>query len=163
VAAGASADAGDADLVVLNANVYTMDTGLPRAEAFAVKNARFIAAGANAEVTGVAGKDTRTIDAKRMTVGPGFTDCNNHAGGEVLLYETLVGNPFEVEFAPSSTSWEPKRSRRRPAPGSRNSDSARFVFFRTAGRSPHLGRAVVSHSFSIKADALHGFDVRTKH
>ncbi len=33
-----------------------------------------------------------------MTVVPGFTDCHNHAGGDVLLYEVLVGNPFEVEF-----------------------------------------------------------------
>src|SRR5689334_20287276 len=29
---------------------------------------------------------------------PGFTDCHNHAGGTTLLYEVLVGNPFEVEF-----------------------------------------------------------------
>ena len=42
-------------------------------------------------------------------------------------------------------------------------DLARFVIFRTAGRSPDWGMAVVSHSFSINADALHGLDVRTKH
>ena len=29
---------------------------------------------------------------------PGFIDCHNHAGGEVLLNEVLVGNPFDVEF-----------------------------------------------------------------
>ncbi len=33
-----------------------------------------------------------------MTVVPGFIDCHNHAGGETLLNEVLVGNPFEVEF-----------------------------------------------------------------
>ena len=33
-----------------------------------------------------------------MTIVPGFVDCHNHAGGDVLLYEVLVGNPFEVEF-----------------------------------------------------------------
>ncbi len=33
-----------------------------------------------------------------MTVVPGFIDCHNHAGGEMLLNEVLVGNPFEVEF-----------------------------------------------------------------
>jgi predicted amidohydrolase YtcJ len=33
-----------------------------------------------------------------MTVVPGFIDCHNHAGGETLLYDVLVGNPFEVEF-----------------------------------------------------------------
>ena len=40
----------------------------------------------------------QTFDAKGMTVVPGFIDCHNHAGGEVLLNEVLVGNPFEVEF-----------------------------------------------------------------
>jgi hypothetical protein len=98
VAGVAGAEAGEADLVVFNAKVYTVDTRMPRAEAFAVKNSRFIAVGSNDEVKGLIGKDTRTIDARQMTVVPGFTDCHNHAGGEVLLYGVLVGNPFEVEF-----------------------------------------------------------------
>ena len=98
VAAAAGAAAGDADLVVTNARVYTVDSRMPRAEALAVKNGRFIAVGTNDEINGIVGKDTRTIDASQMTVVPGFTDCHNHAGGEVLLYEVLVGNPFEVEF-----------------------------------------------------------------
>jgi hypothetical protein len=38
------------------------------------------------------------MDAKGLTVVPGFIDCHNHAGGETLLYDVLVGNPFEVEF-----------------------------------------------------------------
>jgi predicted amidohydrolase YtcJ len=46
----------------------------------------------------LAGKQTQSYDAKQMTVLPGFIDCHNHAGGDVLLYEVLVGNPFEVEF-----------------------------------------------------------------
>jgi hypothetical protein len=33
-----------------------------------------------------------------MTVVPGFIDCHNHAPGDVLLYNVIVGNPFEVEF-----------------------------------------------------------------
>src|SRR4029077_5220330 len=41
---------------------------------------------------------TQTFDAQQMTIVPGFIDCHNHATGEVLLYEVLVGNPFEVEF-----------------------------------------------------------------
>jgi len=98
VAAAAGAEAGNADLIVINAKVYTVDTRMPRAEAFAVKNSRFIAVGTNDEIKGLAGKDTRTVDAKQMTIVPGFTDCHNHAGGETLLYEVLVGNPFDVEF-----------------------------------------------------------------
>ena len=33
-----------------------------------------------------------------MTIVPGFIDCHNHAPGDTLLYEVIVGNPFEVEF-----------------------------------------------------------------
>ena len=99
-AAPAQAEAVDAgaDLIVFNAKVYTVEARLPRAEAFAVKAGRFVAAGSTADIRGLAGKGTQSIDAKQMTIVPGFTDCHNHAGGDVLLYEVLVGNPFEVEF-----------------------------------------------------------------
>ncbi len=89
---------GSPDLIVINAKVYTMDTRAPRAEAFAVSAGRFTAVGSTSDIKGLAGKNTQTFDAKGMTVVPGFIDCHNHAGGEVLLNEVLVGNPFEVEF-----------------------------------------------------------------
>ena len=96
--AAAAADAGNAELVVFNAKVYTVDSQMPRAEAFAVRAGRFMAVGSNDDIKGLIGKDTKTYDARQMTVIPGFTDCHNHAPGDVLLYEVLVGNPFEVEF-----------------------------------------------------------------
>ncbi len=55
---------------MLNAKVYTVDTRMPRAQAFAVKNSRFIAVGTNDEIKGLIGKDTRTFDAKGMTIVP---------------------------------------------------------------------------------------------
>src|SRR5262245_17042875 len=97
-AAQASASRRDPDLIVTNAKVYTMDSRAPRAEAFAVTAGRFTAVGSTADIRGLAGKATDVFDAKGMTVVPGFIDCHNHAGGEVLLNEVLVGNPFEVEF-----------------------------------------------------------------
>ena len=33
-----------------------------------------------------------------MMVVPGFNDTHNHGGGDILLYEVLVGNPYVVEF-----------------------------------------------------------------
>ena len=118
LAAVAAAQPGNADLIVVNANVYTVDARLPKAVAFAVKNSRFMAVGSNDEIRGLAGKDTRTIDAKQMTVVPGFTDCHNHAGGDVLLYEVLVGNPFEVEFVTITSIVEKLRSKARQTPSS---------------------------------------------
>jgi predicted amidohydrolase YtcJ len=88
----------DADLVVFNAKVYTVDKALPRAEGFAIAGSRFVAVGSSAEMRALIGKRTQTFDAKGMTIVPGFTDTHNHAGGTTLLYEVLVGNPFEVEF-----------------------------------------------------------------
>ena len=98
-AAQAAASGGrDPDLIVVNAKVYTMDTQSPRAEAFAVTNGRFTAVGPTGDIKGLAGRSTQTFDARGMTVVPGFIDTHNHAGGEVLLNEVLVGNPFEVEL-----------------------------------------------------------------
>ncbi|HEX7136963.1 MAG TPA: amidohydrolase [Vicinamibacterales bacterium] len=98
VYAQATAGAQDADLVAFNAKVYTVDAAMPRAEAFAVKNGRFLAVGSTSEIKALAGKSTQLYDAKGMTIVPGFTDCHNHAPGNVLLYEVVVGNPYEVEF-----------------------------------------------------------------
>ena len=86
------------DLLVINAKVYTIDPRMPRAEAFAVSGGRFVAVGSTSDIKNLAGRNTQTFDATGMTVVPGFIDCHNHAGGEVLLNEVLVGNPFEVEF-----------------------------------------------------------------
>ena len=88
----------DPDLVVYNAKVYTMDDASPRAEAFAIAGSRFVALGSSADMRALVGKRTQTFDATGMTIVPGFTDTHNHAGGTTLLYEVLVGNPFEVEF-----------------------------------------------------------------
>ncbi|MGC4083997.1 MAG: amidohydrolase family protein [Vicinamibacterales bacterium] len=116
VAAAAAAETGSADLIVLNAKVYTVDARLPRAQAFAVKNSRFLAVGTNDEIKGLAGKETKTFDAKGMTIVPGFVDCHNHAGGDVLLYEVLVGNPFEVEFVTITSIIDKLRAKARQTP-----------------------------------------------
>ena len=86
------------DLIVYNAKVYTIDDSMPRAEAFAVRDGKFVAVGKSDEIRGLAAKGTQTFDAKGMTVVPGFIDCHNHAPGEMLLYDVLVGNPNAVEF-----------------------------------------------------------------
>jgi len=106
----------DPDLVVLNARVYTMDGAAPRAEAFAVSGGRFVAVGSTAQISALAGARTQRFDARQMAIVPGFTDCHNHAGGTTLLYEVLVGNPFEVEFVTIASIVERLRARARQTP-----------------------------------------------
>ena len=51
----------DADVVVLNANVHTVDSQMPSAAAFAVKDGRFVAIGTNDEAKAWSGKRSETI------------------------------------------------------------------------------------------------------
>ena len=106
----------DPDLIVYNAKIYTMDPAVPTAEAVAIRSSRFIAVGSSAEIKSLAGKRTQMVDARNMTVVPGFIDCHNHAGGDILLYEVLVGNPFVVEFVSISSIIDKLRARTRETP-----------------------------------------------
>jgi predicted amidohydrolase YtcJ len=106
----------DPDLVIFNAKIYTMDSRLPGAAAFAVKNGRFAVVGSTDEVKALAGNSTQMFDAKQMTIVPGFTDCHNHAPGVTLLYDVLVGNPYEVEFVTIASIIEKLRERARETP-----------------------------------------------
>ena len=106
----------DADLVVFNAKVYTVDSRAPKAEAFAVKGGRFAAVGSTEDIKALIGKGTQTLDARQMTVVPGFIDCHNHATGNVLLYEVLVGNPYVVEFVTIASIADKLRAKAREIP-----------------------------------------------
>ena len=80
------APSAEPDLIVVNGKVFTSDTALPRAEAFAVKNGRFVAVGSNADVRNLATRRTQVIDAQQMTVTPGFIDSHCHPSGVNELY-----------------------------------------------------------------------------
>ena len=86
------------DRIVVNARVWTVEDAQPTAEAFAIRGDRFVAVGSTSDIRALAGPRTEVFDAQGMTVTPGFIDAHNHPEGEQLLYEVLVGNPFDVEF-----------------------------------------------------------------
>ncbi len=77
---GGGAGAGP-DLILVNGNVYTIDDGHPRAEAFAIHNGRFVAVGSNDDIRNLASPNTEVIDAGGMTVTPGFIDTHSHPSG----------------------------------------------------------------------------------
>jgi predicted amidohydrolase YtcJ len=104
------------ELVVFNAKVITVDPRQPRAEAFAIKNGRFLAVGSNADVRNILRTGTSAWDAKGAAIVPGFIDTHNHAPGATLLYEVLVGNPFEVEFVTIDSIIQKLRARAAEAP-----------------------------------------------
>ena len=74
------------DLIVHNANVYTVDDDFSKAQAFAVKDGKFVAVGdENTIMSRYAA--TETIDAQGDAVYPGFMDghCHFNGYGENLI------------------------------------------------------------------------------
>jgi predicted amidohydrolase YtcJ len=66
------------DMIVLNADVRTVDSTLPRAEAFAVSAGKFTAIGSSAEISALASETTQIINAAGVTIIPGLIDGHSH-------------------------------------------------------------------------------------
>lgn len=67
-----------ADFVIKNATMYTVDESLPNAEAVAVKDGRIVFVGSNADVAAWVGAKTEVVDAKGNFVMPGFIEGHGH-------------------------------------------------------------------------------------
>jgi predicted amidohydrolase YtcJ len=67
-----------ADVVVVNARVYTMDPKQAWAGAIAIRGDEILAVGATKDVEVHRGSKTRVIDAGGRLVLPGLTDCHTH-------------------------------------------------------------------------------------
>ena len=65
------------DLIVTNANIYTVDKAFSNAEAFAIKDGKFVAVGTAAEITNKYAATT-TFDAQGQTIVPGLIDAHCH-------------------------------------------------------------------------------------
>jgi predicted amidohydrolase YtcJ len=89
------------DLIIINANVRTMDPACPRAEALAISGNRIEAVGSDSDIRGLAGRDTRVIDAGGGLVLPGFNDAHVHfmTGGFQLSSVDLRDADSPGEFA----------------------------------------------------------------
>lgn len=89
-----------ADLVIINANVHTMDDAKPTAEAFAVMNNRIVAVGTTKEIKNFIGAQTKVIDAHGKLVMPGFNDSHVHFldGGSGLSSVDLRDAKTPQEF-----------------------------------------------------------------
>jgi len=69
-----------ADLIVVNANIYTVNQSFAKADALAVKDGKFIAVGNSDDIQkGYA--TNKTIDAKGKTILPGLIDAHCHFFG----------------------------------------------------------------------------------
>ena len=68
------------DLIVYNANVYTVDNHFSKASAFAVKDGKFAAIGSDRKILSYYDA-TQTLDAQGQSIYPGFIDGHCHFVG----------------------------------------------------------------------------------
>jgi predicted amidohydrolase YtcJ len=90
---GVAQQASEADAVYRNGFVYTVDGVRTRAQAFAVRDGKFLKVGSNDDMKTVTGKDTRVVDLKDNMVMPGMVDNHIHALRGAL---TALGLAFPV-------------------------------------------------------------------
>jgi len=89
-----------ADLVVLNAKIWTVNKKQPEAEALAVLKDRIVFVGKTADASLFVGPDTRVLDLKGKRVVPGFHDSHVHllSSGQRLSQVALKDAVDEREF-----------------------------------------------------------------
>jgi predicted amidohydrolase YtcJ len=68
----------DADTILFNGNITTLDRQQPQAQAVALLDGRFQAVGDERAIMGLAGPDTKRIDLKGRRVVPGLIDSHTH-------------------------------------------------------------------------------------
>ena len=87
LSARADDDLGKADTIVTGGKLLTMDPLQPQAEALAISRNHILAVGPKDDIRNLAGPNTKVIDAKGMTVTPGFIDAHSHP----LLAQEAIG------------------------------------------------------------------------
>ncbi len=90
-----------ADLIIINANVQTMERNRPTASAIAILGNSIVAVGSDEEIKQLAGATTNLIDAQGRLVLPGFNDAHVHfmSGGFQLSSVDLRDANSPDEFA----------------------------------------------------------------
>lgn len=91
----------EADLLVINAKIYTVDDNFSTAEAFAVKDGKFVAVGTTAEMQEKY-KAGETLDAEGKAIFPGLIDAHAHfygLGMQLQRVDLTETNSFEEVVA----------------------------------------------------------------
>ena len=78
------------ELILYNANIWTVNPRQPRAEAVAISGGRFLAIGSNDEMLPLASGGAKKVDVGGDTVLPGFIDAHNHPAEAGLDHLRMV-------------------------------------------------------------------------
>ena len=100
LAAGLPSEPPDADVVLTNGNIYTVDVRLGRVEAIAITRGKIAAVGTAEEMQHWVGPETKVIDLEGKFVLPGFNDAHTHLAnaGQGSLSVNVEGTRSIAEF-----------------------------------------------------------------
>ncbi|HRD08021.1 MAG TPA: amidohydrolase family protein, partial [Saprospiraceae bacterium] len=104
------------DLIIHNADIYTVDPALPKATGLAVSKGKIIFVGKSNEVLRMKNPDTKVIDARGHFVMPGFIEGHGHFSGlgfslvnlnflTARSWEQIVGMVEERVKTAAEDSW----------------------------------------------------------
>lgn len=99
-------------MILTNATIYTVDSAFSKAEAFAVKDGKFIAVGTSKEINTKYTAD-QNIDGKGKIIYPGFIDahCHFYRFGTNLQSVDLVGTRSYDEVLKRVTAFQKENQR----------------------------------------------------
>jgi predicted amidohydrolase YtcJ len=87
-----------ADMVVTNANIYTVDDANPKAEAMVIRADTLVFVGASEEAQQYIGEQTRVMDAEGKTIIPGLIESHAHflgVGANEMELDLLAVKSYE--------------------------------------------------------------------
>ena len=90
-------DEARADLLLINAQVVTVDPAMPQAEAIAIRGDRILAVGTTEAMLGHRGAGTEVIDLQGQMAMPGFIEGHGHYtsfGGSLLILDFRHAKSF---------------------------------------------------------------------
>lgn len=140
-----------AGLILLDANVITLDGARPRANAVAVRGQRILAVGAGSDMEAVRGPETEVIDCRGRTVLPGFNDAHCHPLALAASLLSVDCGPSGVRSLADLQARIAQQAARVP-PGTWIRGSGYNEFYLTGKRHPHrrdLDRAAPDHPVKL--------------
>ena len=103
----------EADLIVFNANIYTMDESNSVEEAMAIRDGKILEAGPDRQILNKYAY-TESIDARGKQVYPGFIDAHGHlmSYAELMLSADLVGCTSQQDMVQRVKNYQSRRNQK---------------------------------------------------
>ncbi len=147
----------DADLVLNNANVITMDPARPIAKLVAIKGNKIWLVADSDRLGGVRGAKTKIIDCQGKTVVPGFNDAHCHIFSFIRKLHSLDLSPPAVKSIADIKAAIRRRAQNLP-PGKWLTGTDYSEFYLVEKRHPHrrdLDEAAPDHPVVLAHRSLH--------